>query len=440
MSNLFNIADVFAPASDEPIIQSLLDTDMYKFTMGQFINTYDDWADTETTFSLIVRSDDVRLAEVIPPAQLREQLDAARDLRFQPSELAYLRGLPLDDGRLFGDAYINFLSDFRLPEYDLEVTDDGRFDLSFSGPWKEVTYWETIALPIISELYYYSLLRKHGVTDDEFVGLYGRMLERTLSTVEELRLYDLTFADFGTRRRHSFQHQRQVLDILAEQLPNQYIGTSNVYLAKQQGSSNPIGTNAHELPMVAANLTEHDDPEEIRRSQYEVVKRWHEIYPELSVLLPDTFGTSQFLENAPAWMAEDCQGVRLDSKDPDVATEEVIGWWQDHGVDPQDRTLIPSDGLTPTRVNNLYRQHGHKVGTYTFGIGTNLTNNCAGVWPRTHDPGYEPFSVVIKVTEAAGKKTVKLSDNPEKAQGGERAERFKDIFGTSGRTKQKLTV
>jgi nicotinate phosphoribosyltransferase len=231
-----------------------------------------------------------------------------------------------------------------------------------------------------------------------------------------------------------------VLSILAESLPDQYAGTSNVLLAKQAGSSNPIGTNAHELPMVAANLTANDRPEEIRESQYEVVRRWHDMYPQRSILLPDTFGTTQFLDNAPDWMARECQGVRLDSKDPNIATDEVIEWWESHDMDPQEKLLIPSDGLTSQQANALYRGHGHKVGTYTFGIGTNLTNNSSGVWPRVNDPGYEPFSVVIKVTEVAGKPAVKLSDNPAKAQGGQRAEWFKEIFGAEGHSKRELSV
>jgi nicotinate phosphoribosyltransferase len=439
MNNMISISDVFATAANEPIIRSLLDTDMYKFTMGQFINQQEDWAQAETKFSLIVRSEEVNLADVIPERSLRAQLDAAQELRFQPAELSYLRGLPLGDDRLFSDKYIEFLRGYQLPNYKLAYHDDG-IELSFSGPWKEVTYWETIALPIISELYYYWLVRNHDITDAEFTAMYSRLLSRTLSAVEKLRLYDLTFADFGTRRRHSFRHQKRVLNIMAENLPDQYAGTSNVLLAKQAGSSNPIGTNAHELPMVVANLTANDRPEEIRESQYEVVRRWHEMYPQLSILLPDTFGTTQFLDNAPDWMAQECQGVRLDSKDLDIATDEVIEWWESHGVDLQEKMLIPSDGLTPKQANVLYREHGHKVGTYTFGIGTNLTNNSAGVWPRVNDPGYEPFSVVIKVTEANGKPAVKLSDNPAKAQGGERAEWFKEIFGAEGRSKRELVV
>lgn len=234
--------------------------------------------------------------------------------------------------------------------------------------------------------------------------------------------------------------QNYVLSSLKELLPGQYVGTSNVLMAMQQGSNNPIGTNAHELPMVFANITEDDSDEAIRQSQYKVVEEWSKFYPGLAILLPDTYGTTQFLAGAPDWVAKKYLGSRLDSKDPQIATDEFIVWWEKRDVDPMTKTLIPSDGLTAAKMVELFNHNSGRVGRYTFGFGTHNTNNCSGLWPMKNDPGFGQISMVVKVTEAAGMPAVKLSDNPSKALGGERAERFKRIFGSAGFDERPVSV
>jgi nicotinate phosphoribosyltransferase len=436
--------DIFCQASDEPIITSLLDLDIYKYPMGQLIWSIKQWAEAKVKFSLIVRTEDIKLAEIIKIDELREQLNHIRTLRLSEAEIAFLRGMPMPgDRRMFEEDFLQFLKKLQLPDFHLEEQ-NGHFNLNFEGNWSEITYWETIAMSLISEMYYFGIHRKHKVNRFEFMSIYAAMLQRLNKTIDKLKEEpQLTFSEFGTRRRHSKKWQQVVMQAFKDMLPKQCVGSSNVMLSMQLGSSNPKGTNAHELPMVAANLTDESD-DAIRNSQYDIVEQWYAMYPELSVILPDTFGTTQFLENAPEWMAQKCVGARIDSKDPDIATEEYIAWWKKNGVDPMTKILIPSDGLDADKMVALYKKHGHRVGTYTFGLGTMATNDCKGCWTSqawSNLPQFKPFSMVIKVVEANGKSAVKLSDNPGKAMGSaERVERFKRIFGVTGMDKQEIYV
>ncbi len=445
MSNyLITPKDIFCQASDEPIISSLLDLDIYKFPMGQLIWSKKDWAEANVKFSLIVRTKDIKLAEIIHEDELRGQLNHIRTLHLSEAEIAFLRGMPMPgDRRMFKEDFLQFLKKLSLPDFYLKEK-NGDFELYFEGKWSEVTYWETIAMSLISEMYYYGIHRKYKVSKFEFMSIYTAMFQRINRSISKIKEEPgLTFSEFGTRRRHSKKWHQLILQSFKDMLPGQCVGTSNVLLSMQLGSSNPKGTNAHELPMVAANLTDETD-EAIRNSQYEVVKLWYDMFPELSVILPDTFGTTQFLNQAPEWVAEKCVGARIDSKDPVIASEEYISWWEKHGVDPKTKILIPSDGLDAERMVALYKQFSQRVGTYTFGLGTMATNDCKACWSSNSWPSlsqFKPFSMVIKVTEANGKSAVKLSDNPGKAMGSpERVERFKKIFGVTGMNEQEIFV
>jgi nicotinate phosphoribosyltransferase len=189
-----------------------------------------------------------------------------------------------------------------------------------------------------------------------------------------------------------------------------------------------MGTNAHELPMAMAALTGGDD-EALHASQYHVLDLWQKSYGgELLIMLPDTFGTTQFLEGAPDWVA-DWTGQRVDSKDPVVAGGEYIRWLLSRGRDPRRKRLIASDGLD---VNDILRLHEYFRGRIRFsaGWGTLLTNDFRGCHPRgEHD--LEPISLVCKLVSVNGRPSVKLSDNPRKATGPEsEIERYRRVFGS----------
>lgn len=417
----------------DPIVRSLLDTDFYKLLMLQMIRHIH--SDVEATFSLINRTTSVRLAEVIDEAELRAQLDHARSVRFSKKELIWLAGNSFyGKQQMFAPDFIAWLAEFRLPAYDLRKV-DGQYELRFEGLWTHTTMWEIPALAIINELRSRAAMRDRGKFALDV--LYARAKTKLWDKVERLReLPDLVISDFGTRRRHGFLWQRWCVDALKEGLGNRFIGTSNVLLA-MDADLEAIGTNAHELPMVAAALAESD--EALLNAPYQVLEEWQAHYNgNLLIALPDAFGTTAFLKNAPDWLAN-WTGFRPDSAPPIEAGEQIIRWWQERGVDPAKRLLIFSDGMDIDTIEQTYR-HFHGRVRMSFGWGTNLTNDFRGCDPDGV-AGLEPISLVCKVTSANGRPAVKLSDNPSKATGlPEEVARYRRIFGTAGHVAAPVLV
>ncbi|MBL7058062.1 hypothetical protein ISS03_01875 [Patescibacteria group bacterium] len=301
-------------------------------------------------------------------------------------------------------------------------------------------------MEIISELYYWSLvkraMRQGEMSQGDFTAMYFVMQSRAYEFIRAFKdAPSVTFVEFATRRRNSFRWQRFINDLLQKHLPQQFLGASNVLIAMKNGSANPIGTNAHELRMVYANITPNDNDDEIRESQYQVDRDWMKMYPELGILLPDTFGSTQYFAGAERDIAQNCTGSRFDSKEPVEAGKEFANWLEGHGVDPKEKLALPSDGLTAETAIHACTSLSSKFKKASACIGTNLGNNCSNVWPLVDDPGFKPFSMVIKATEANGRSAVKLSDNPNKAMGSpERVERFKKIFGVRNIREQEVLV
>ena len=278
----------------DPIVRSLLDTDFYKLLMLQMI-----WGlhrDVDVTFSLINRAKTIRIADEIDEGELRAQLDYARTIRLSKREMIWLAGNSFyGSTQIFRPAFLEWLENFALPEYELRRV-DGQFELTFSGPWTHTTMWEIPALAIINELRSRAAMKDLGRFELDV--LYARAKAKMWGKVERLReLPNLKISDFGTRRRHSFLWQRWCVEALKEGLGDAFIGSSNVLLAMETDVE-AIGTNAHELPMVVAALTDGDDA--LRRAPYEVLKQWQSYYGgNLLVVLPDAFGTESFLRCAP---------------------------------------------------------------------------------------------------------------------------------------------
>jgi nicotinate phosphoribosyltransferase len=409
----------------DPIIRSLLDTDFYKLLMLQMIRHLH--PEVNATFTLINRTTQVRLADVIDEGELREQLDHARQLRFTKKELIWLAGNSFyGRKRMFSSDFLTWLAEFRLPEYELRRV-EGQFQLHFHGPWTHTTMWEIPALAIVNELRSRAAMKDMGRFALDV--LYARAKAKLWDKVERLRaLPDLVLSDFGTRRRHGFLWQRWCVEALKEGLGSRFVGSSNVLLA-MDNDLEAIGTNAHELPMVLAALA--DDDAGVAAAPYRVLEEWRAHYDgNLLVVLPDAFGTKAFLDHAPDWVA-DWTGFRPDSAPPIEAGEQIIRWWQDHGQDPRRKLLIFSDGMDVDSIEAVHR-HFHGRVRLSFGWGTNLTNDFRGCDPGG-DAALEPISLVAKVTTANGRPAVKLSDNPLKATG-DPAEiaRYLRIFGAEG--------
>lgn len=409
---------------DEPIIKSLLDTDFYKLTMGQVVFFHH--PGIRTRFALKNRTKGIGLGKIISEEKLRQELDYVRKLKFNRTEIRYLRGATIGTQQMFRNEYLYFLENqLNLPKYKLEYQGEDLI-LEFEGDWAHAIYWEIYALAIINELYYRTILADKSKLELDTLRAYG-----TLRLSEKVKILkenpEIIFIDFGTRRRFSNNWQDYVVGTLAEELPeNQFRGTSNVWLAMKHGLL-PMGTSAHEMFMVLAGAMDTSD-EAVRESYQEVMQRWYEHYGlELSVALTDTFGSEYHFQNTTKRQAEIWKGIRQDSGDPIAFGERAIKFYQSHGIEPREKLIIFSDGLEIDTILKLYQHFKGRIKT-SFGWGTNLTN----------DLGLKALSLVIKPVEANGKGLVKLSDNLAKAIGKlEDIERYKRIFGYDGNTYQE---
>jgi len=437
----------------DPITRSLLDTDFYKLLMLQFI--WKQFPKTNASFSFLNRSAEVRLADLIDVNELREQLEQTKKLRFHKSELIWLAGNTFYGRRgIFEPAFLEWLErDFHLSDYELSVQ-DGQFSLSFQGLWTETTMWEIYALSAISELKTRANLKR--LSEFELDILYARAKTKLWEKMERLRCTPgLRLSDFGTRRRHSFLWQEYVVKAMSDVLGNTFGGTSNTYLAYQHDLE-AIGTNAHELPMALAAMARND--EELKTAQYRLLEMWQKTYQgELLILLPDTFGSTQFFNNAPDWVA-DWTGQRADSKDPFLAGDEYIAWLEKRGRDPRQKLFIASDGLDADTILGLHAHFSGKIRArytpsdfrqatdfmdekkwtpgrrirFSAGWGTLLTNDFRNCNPHG-GVDFNPLSLVCKLNDADGRPAVKLSDNFQKALGPRtEVERYQRVFGLAG--------
>jgi nicotinate phosphoribosyltransferase len=437
----------------DPIVRSLLDTDFYKLLMLQFI--WKHFARTRACFSLQNRTVQVRLGEIVDVGELREQLEAVRRLRWHKSEMIWLAGNTFFGRRgMFEPAFLEWMDKgFRLSDFELGV-EDGQIVLSFDGLWTETTLWEIYSLSIIDEMKTRAALKK--LSEFELDVLYARAKSRLWEKMERLRgVPGLSLSDFGTRRRHSFLWHEYVVLAMRDTLGASFTGSSNTYLAYKHDLE-AMGTNAHELPMAMAALAKNDA--ELKSAQYRFLELWQQTYQgELLILLPDTFGTTQFLRNAPDWVA-DWTGQRIDSKDPFVAGDEYVAWLEERGRDPRRKRLIASDALDVDKILALHAYFGGTIFgglhaeefrtaadfldpvrwapqsriRFSAGWGTFLTNDFRNCNPQG-DESFDPVSLVCKLSEVEGRPAVKLSDNYAKAMGPpEEIERYRRVFGTEG--------
>ncbi len=428
----------------DPIIRSLLDTDFYKLLMAQTILRHR--PSVPVTFGLINRTHTVKLADEVSETELRAQLDHVRTLKLRPNERIWLAGNTFyGTAAIFRPDFLEWLSHLQLPDYRLQRNDrTGQYNLTFTGTWPEVTLWEIYALSIVNELRTRKALAGLKANGGRLALdiLYAQAKTTLFRKLQMLRpltrdtVSPLRIADFGTRRRHSFLWQDWANEAARQYLGESYIGTSNVYIAMTQGLE-AIGTNAHELPMVLAALAESD--EALAQAPYDVLDLWKADYGEnLRVFLPDAYGTTRFLANAPAWLAT-WRGMRPDSKEPKTAADEAIAWWSAHGQDPRGKLLTIADGMDADSIIATHAYLRGRVQT-SFGWGTNLTNDFGSCDPLGSDR-FKAISLVCKVVAVEGRPAVKLSDNASKATGPvDEIARYRRIFGTDGVTNIPVRV
>ena len=383
------------------IITSLLDTDLYKFTMMQVVLHQFPGAEVEYRFKCR-NARAPGIGDLAPyVSEIREEIRRLCTLRFQDAELAYLRGM-----RFIKSDFVDFLGLFRLNEKYVSVTalPNGEIDVSIKGPWLHTILFEIPVLAIINEVYFRNTQKHPDLSE-------GRArLDTKIRQLQAAGLGKLKIADYGTRRRFGKAWHEEVLRTLAARLGigtgqgkessafGQLAGTSNVLYAMKLGMT-PLGTMAHEYLQACQALGPR-----LRDSQVFGFDSWAKEYRgDLGIALSDVYGMSAFLRDFDMFFCKLFDGARHDSGDPFLWGERMLAHYNKNRVDPKTKTLIFSDSLTVPRTIELYQQFKGRC-QLAFGIGTNLTN----------DLGYEPLQIVIKMVRCNGQPVAKLSDTPSK--------------------------
>ena len=371
------------------IITSLLDTDLYKFTMMQVVLHQFPGAQVEYKFKC--RNPGINLAQFV--GEIRDEIRSLCQLTFQENELAYLRSM-----RYIKSDFVDFLGLFKLNEKYIAVTHlpNDEIDITFQGHWLHTILFEIPVLAIVNEVYFRNTVKVPDFPEGR------RRLDEKIALLRGEGLHNLKIADYGTRRRFSKAWHEEVLRVLNSRLGQhqgeQLAGTSNVLAAMRLGLT-PLGTMAHEYLQACQSLGPR-----LRDSQVFGFEMWAKEYRgDLGIALSDVYGIGAFLRDFDLYFCKLFDGARHDSGDPFAWGERVLEHYRNLRVDPRTKVLIFSDGLTVPRTIELYERFRGRC-QLAFGIGTNLTN----------DLGYEPLQVVIKLVRCNGQPVAKLSDTPGK--------------------------
>jgi nicotinate phosphoribosyltransferase len=365
------------------IITSLLDTDLYKFTMMQAV--LHQFPGAQVAYKFKCRNPGVQLAPYVD--EIRAEIKALCQLQFNEDELAYMRGM-----RFIKSDFVDFLGLFKLNEkyITIDAKPSGEIDIHIKGPWLHTILFEIPVLAIVNEVYF-----RNTQPAPDFKEGRRRLTEKILQ-LNDAGLKDLKIADYGTRRRFSKAWHHEVLTTLLQGL--RFTGTSNVLFASSLGVT-PLGTMAHEYLQACQALGPR-----LRDSQVYGFETWAREYRgDLGIALSDVYGIEPFLRDFDMYFCKLFDGARHDSGDPFTWGERMIEHYKNNRVDPLTKTLIFSDGLTVPSTIDLFQRFAGRC-QLAFGIGTNLTN----------DLGYEPLQIVIKMVECNGQPVAKLSDTPSK--------------------------
>ena len=372
------------------IIVSLLDNDFYKFTMQNAVIKLFPFARVRYCF--------INRGQHAFPAgfavALRAQVAAMAQLQLSVSEKNYLtRQCPYLD-----PSYLDFLSGFRFDPAEVHIRQQGtELAVEIEGLWYRSILWEVPLLALISELYYQFQPQKRLPTEQVAEIARNKMLH--------YKNMGIRIAEFGTRRRHSFQVHQQVVEVLKATGGESFTGTSNVALA-HRWQVRPIGTHAHEWFMF------HGAGYGFKMAGSMALENWVNVYRgDLGIALSDTYTSKVFFESFDKKFSKLFDGVRHDSGDPIAFARQAIQHYESMHIDPLSKTIIFSDSLTPEKVDRIAGFCRGKIGM-SFGIGTNFTN----------DVGLEPLNIVIKMQSACPESgrwlgVVKLSDEPGKYTG-----------------------
>jgi len=375
------------------IIDSLLDTDLYKFSMMQVVLHQYPAAQVEYRFKC--RTPGIDLVPHID--EIRTEMRALCQLRFTPDELDYLR-----TWRFIKSDFVDFLGLFQLNEKYVEIVPaesgsaaaaNGEIEIRIRGPWLHTILFEVPLLAIVNEVYFRHTSGGLDLAEGH------RRLQAKIELLRDTPDYaGCKIADYGTRRRYSRIWQEQVVTLLREGLGEQLAGTSNVWLARKLNLT-PLGTLAHEYLQAHQALGPR-----LRDSQVAALEAWAKEYRgDLGIALSDVYGLDAFLRDFDMYFCKLFDGTRHDSGDPFAWGEKVLAHYRANRVDPRSKVLVFSDGLDIPKVMQLYAHFRGRC-QLAFGVGTNLTN----------DVGPAPLNIVIKMIRCNGQPVAKLSDSPGK--------------------------
>lgn len=375
------------------IINSLLENDSYKFSMGQVI--YHQFSDYKTTWTFKCRNKDVIFTEDMLQ-EINKQIDHYCTLRFTEEELQYLDSLKWIKG-----SYIDFLRLWHPRREDITVSlTDGKLDIEATGTWLNTSMYEVPILAIVNEVYF-----KLQYNYAELLESFKQKLTDKLNALNTFQYRLSTFSEFGLRRRLSGEAQELVVKALANPYntfckDTHFVGTSNVYLAKKYNLK-PVGTMAHEFIMCVGQGNHKHNP---AYSNWYMMDSWVKEYGILNgIALTDTITTGCFLKDFQLTFATLFSGVRHDSGDPFEWGEKMIAHYKSLGIDPRTKTLLFSDSLNFEKADKLNLRFKDRINV-AFGIGTFLSN----------DTCEKPLNIVMKVTKCNGQDVAKISDTQGK--------------------------
>lgn len=369
------------------IINSLLETDMYKFSMGQTI--FHQFTSYKTTWTFKCRNKDVHFSEEMVE-EIRQQIAAFCGLRFTEEELDYLDNITWIKG-----SYVDFLRLWQPRYEEFMITTDAPCGLSIeaAGTWLNTTMYEIPILAIVNEVYF-----RMAYDYDELLEQFKTRLSQKVEMLEKNKYRLNTFSEFGLRRRLSEQAQEIAVEALTnlKDTDSKFIGTSNVYLAKKYNLK-PIGTMAHEWIMCTGQGNHKHNP---AYSNWYALDAWVKEYGILNgIALTDTITTDCFLRDFQLTYATLFSGVRHDSGDPYEWGEKMIAHYKKLGIDPGTKTLLFSDSLDFEKATQIYDHFKDKV-QVAFGIGTFISN----------DTNVPALNIVMKTTKCNGMDVAKISD------------------------------
>jgi nicotinate phosphoribosyltransferase len=373
-------------------LPSMLDNDFYKFTMQQGVIRL--FPGAKARYQFINRG-----KHSFPPGfgqALRNAVDALAGLQLSREEKRFLKvTCPYLD-----PLYLDFLEGYRYNPEEVHIQQhNDELQVHVEGLWYRTILWEVPIMSLICELYY-RLNNVERISNEE-------VIQRTREKIERYHSLGVTVAEFGTRRRHSYEVHRQVVQALKQYGTGSFVGTSNVHMA-MINQTKPIGTHAHEWFMF------HAARYGFKMANALGLEHWVQVYRgDLGIALSDTYTTEVFFKQFDKMFSKLFDGVRHDSSDPLMFADKVINHYQRLGIDPKSKTIIFSDALNYDKVARIAEHCRDRIGM-SFGIGTNLTN----------DVGPQAMNIVVKMTEAHPQdgewtEVIKLSDEHGKYTGSE---------------------